>query len=56
LNFSRERPPHPHLHGGVNNSDALLLEMGLTEDQVRAHLRELVPELFNKRKFAVTTG
>jgi hypothetical protein len=47
LEFSRATGyAHPHLHGGINNYGVLLLDMGLTEDQVRARPRDIAPELF----------
>ncbi len=38
--------PHPHLEAAVNSYVNLLLEAGLTEDQVHARMREIAPELF----------
>jgi hypothetical protein len=37
---------HPHLETAVDNYRILLLETGLTEDQVRARLHELAPDFF----------
>jgi tetratricopeptide (TPR) repeat protein len=47
LNFTRATGhPHPHLQAAVNNYAGLLSEMGLTEKQIRARLREMAPEFF----------
>ena len=47
LKFTRSTGnPHPNLQVAVTNYAGLLLEMGWTEEQVLARLREIAPEFF----------
>ena len=47
LKFTRSTGhPHPNLQAAVNNYAGLLEEMGWTEEQVLARLREIAPEFF----------
>jgi hypothetical protein len=47
LRFTRSTGhQHPHLQAAVNNYGGLLMQMGMTREQVIARLREMAPELF----------
>jgi len=47
LKFTRATGhPHPHLQDAVNNYAGLLMEMGRSEEQIHATLREMAPEFF----------
>jgi nephrocystin-3 len=47
INFTRATGhPHPHLHAAANNYCLLLEAMGRSQDEIRAHLRNLAPEFF----------
>ncbi|HEY3862613.1 MAG TPA: tetratricopeptide repeat protein [Verrucomicrobiae bacterium] len=47
LKFTRATGhPHPHLQAAVKNYKGLLQDMGRSEEQIRATLRELAPDFF----------
>jgi tetratricopeptide (TPR) repeat protein len=47
LNFTRSTGhTHPRLETAIGNYTTLLEEMGMSEDQIRARLREIAPERF----------
>lgn len=37
---------HPHMIDSIDNYSALLMQMGLTQEQATARIKELAPELF----------
>jgi len=46
LKFTRTTGhPHPHLQAAIANYAGLLAQMGMTQDQILARLRELAPDL-----------
>jgi len=47
LQFTRRTGhPHPHLEDAIKNYEALLMQMGCTEDEVVARLKRLAPDMF----------
>jgi tetratricopeptide (TPR) repeat protein len=47
LKFTRATGhPHPHLRDAVNRYGALLEQMGRSEEQIHAALREMAPDVF----------
>jgi tetratricopeptide (TPR) repeat protein len=47
LNITRSTGhPHPHLQVAINNYAGLLQQMGRSEEQISATLREMAPEMF----------